>query len=543
MVISLQFQTFVEDFSVSYQGKLREGLASASAAGERAGKVVIQSIASASFGVTRVVSMVAVDDATLAAYLRIKLGKFLLNSTALEAQGLPSFTLGAVSVTACPTGLELLIDAASLTGSDGRCELCPASYFCVGGSAGRVPCPVGSFAIAGSNSTADCNPAFFVLVAISLPISKDNFTSTLQGYFLDALAFTVGVNADLVTILSIQQEARRSSSTSVQLTTQIAVQDTALASTIRSEIDITKLNSQLLKLGLPGASLISVSVPGSDSGDTSVQEWVTGSAVSAAIVFLLFISIFLWASTRKVESHDERILRLKVKEIRNELCLSERHGFYLNSERPPFWKRSNKVVFMRRTHFEAAARLALGQEFEINLFDGFCLSVEGEGDDSSKERAERLKLLGNWLLKISEILIRPDSPDTAVNYPPSSVRFKFFVQKVAKARIWLEDETLFAELKRIAQSFLDKIAIDCELRYEEIYLDSAGKELVTFQSTEVQNTTLGQMIQAHEGSEHSHTISNVSNSVETLSLSNKKSIGSANGAEIRRQDDPQVSSA
>ena len=77
------------------------------------------------------------------------------------------------------------------------------------------------------------------------------------------------------------------------------------------------------------------------------------------------------------------------------------------------------MVFCRRSHVEAAARLALGQDFEVHLFDAFCLELEGDRACSSKNRVEAVR---QWLLNISVALISPDPPELA------SLRFKFFIQ-------------------------------------------------------------------------------------------------------------------
>ena len=131
VVISLKIPSFIEDFSTADQTELRKGLALA--AEDAVGKVVIQSISSSSFEVTRIISMIARQDAVSAAHLRVKLAILFLNSSILSQQGIPLASLDAVSVTACTPGFELVIDESSLTGSDGICDLCPASYFCVGG--------------------------------------------------------------------------------------------------------------------------------------------------------------------------------------------------------------------------------------------------------------------------------------------------------------------------------------------------------------------------------------------------------------------------
>ena len=531
VVISLKIPSFIEDFSTADQTELRKGLALA--AEDAVGKVVIQSISSSSFEVTRIISMIARQDAVSAAHLRVKLAILFLNSSILSQQGIPLASLDAVSVTACTPGFELVIDESSLTGSDGICDLCPASYFCVGGSAGRVPCPTGSFAAPGSNSSMNCDPAVFVLIAVSLPIFKVNFTASIQEKFTTSLALTVGVKVDTVTILSIQQLARRTSPPAIQVNSQIATGDLASASSVRSSMDISKLNSQLSKSGLPAGSLVSIAIPESATGTMDNNQGVIiGSLVGSFLALLILLLIFVWVSLRKHETDEEKTLRLRIVAIRKELQIQAKDGFYLTSERPSFFHGGDEAVFCRQSHIEAAARLALGQDFEVHLFDAFCMDLEADGAVASKNRIEALK---KWLLKISTALISPDPPELA------SLRFKFFHQKVAKARIWLEDDGLFAELQRKAHDLMQAISLDCEIRYQELCQEPGGAELIAFQkeSTERKmSDDSGQMMLFHGDCSVSQQKQKAIYFSGPPTISMNKAV---TGASIRRQDHPEAS--
>ena len=60
-------------------------------------------------------------------------------------------------------------------------------------------------------------------------------------------------------------------------------------------------------------------------------------------------------------------------------------------------------------------------------------------------------------------------------------RFRYFVHKVGRARIWADDDVLFQSLKAKAQILMDRIASKCDLRYKELCSEPGGGELVSVQ--------------------------------------------------------------
>ena len=72
----------------------------------------------------------------------------------------------------------------------------------------------------------------------------------------------------------------------------------------------------------------------------------------------------------------DRIVRLKVAQLRAALRLTTADGFYLSSERLPSSARTVACV-IQRAHIEAAALLALWRNFDLARFDAFCLSITG----------------------------------------------------------------------------------------------------------------------------------------------------------------------
>ena len=120
---------------------------------------------------------------------------------------------GIYHLVGCPAGYEM--QSATLDGQ--QCLLCPATYYCVGGSNPRIPCSDGTFAPAGTNASSYCMPVVYVAVVLTLPYTQDEFTLTLQTSLEEALAAASGVDAGYVTISSVSATSRRSSGASIQV--------------------------------------------------------------------------------------------------------------------------------------------------------------------------------------------------------------------------------------------------------------------------------------------------------------------------------------
>ena len=199
----------------------------------------------------------------------------------------------------------------------------------------------------------------------------------------------------------------------------------------------------------------------------------------------LVLALTLWASLRNRGSEEEKLLSNKVLEIRRDLKISRKDGFLLTSERPSFFERHMEIVFLRKSHLEAAARLAMSQDFDLQLFNSFCLSLEGESLAGGKDRH---RALSEWLLEKAVALIRPDLIlEGSVNQKMTtsySERFRYFVDRVSKARIWAEDLELFSRLQSRAQDFMDEMASLCDLRYNALCLEPRGSELATYSASD-----------------------------------------------------------
>ena len=484
IVIAFDVPVFISDFSTTDQENLKQDLALI--AEIPSGNVIFESLGQVGSSLTQVVCMLASVDSLAADKLKAKLTTYFAS---LSLNAFPGSILNSITVTACKAGYELIVGADSHTGSDGTCQLCPAYYYCTGGSSSRVSCPSGSFAPPGSNSSMVCSSAFFMTVIASLAMPIENFTTVKQDDFIQALASTASINVDRVMVLSIKtvgQNERRMQGSSIQVSSQLSASNPAAAAAMYSNLQVSTLNAKLSAFGLPSGTLISVSSPLPTYTDGRVQPWVIAvSIVAGFLVLSLAIAGTAWATLQKDESEEERILARKVVEIRKDLRLTQKDGFLVGSERPLFWR--GEIIFLRRNHLEAVARLALCQDFDVHLFDAFSLSLEGLGESGSVGE-DRHSTLCEWLLERAVALISPDISseqakvvlDAESTQSSYSTRFRFFVNRVSKIRIWAENEELFHRLQSRAQDLMDEIAALCDKRYQALRLEPEGAELTSF---------------------------------------------------------------
>jgi hypothetical protein len=481
VITSISFPVFVQEFSSSEHEKLKQGLAFASSIPP--GDIQEVGVSETGFENTLVIYKLATQDAISAVHLRLKLSQILSKTSSMAFQGLPNAYLQSVTVSACPPGFKLNAEF-SITnlGNDGLCELCPAGYFCIGGSLAPTPCPTTSFSLPGSNSSSSCSFAVFVIVVTTMKMPQRNFTSSVQQKFVYALSLASKSAVDRVSVLSVSStgKTRRIESGQTRVESQLAATDPNSALDIGNHLDASTLNLELAAQGLPAASLESITVLAS-SQNANAQQWVIALViVSVVIVFLLVMLVYLRIFYLKPILTDDSDLMLKITEIRQRLSLMPKDGYYLPSEKQSFWSKRRDVTFLRLNHFEAAGRLALFCDYDLMHFDAFCFPLYVELQDGNKKRYQALC---EWILELSERLINPGAvlPDKHPSHMTVDGRFRFFVQKLCKARIWIDDDNLFPSLKEKAQLFMDLIANQCDLRYLELCNEPRGQELVMFQ--------------------------------------------------------------
>jgi hypothetical protein len=139
--------------------------------------------------------------------------------------------------------------------------------------------------------------------------------------------------------------------------------------------------------------------------------------------------------------------------------------------------------------------------------DALCLCLKCEAMDRppAERPATAYAAAGEWLLSVAAELLRPDLPADdepgsdgpdppraaaaaggrarAGRRPPFERRFRYFVGRVSKARLWSDDGgVLFRRLQAAAEELMGGIAVLCHARYEELRAEAEGAALVALPS-------------------------------------------------------------
>jgi hypothetical protein len=387
---------------------------------------------------------------------------------------------GIYYLVSCPQGHEMMSTIQ-------MCEQCSAGYFCIGGSAARAACPAGTFSLPKSNSSNACEPAVFILVSITLALAQALFTLEMQDLYRDALSNLCSISQYEVGIQSLSRNGRSIyGSDSIEVVFKIAIFDTSKSHLVLSKLEQVELDYELREAKLPNGTLnyFKVDAPLLTAAPAT---WILVVACTCAALGVLLILGMAWCINHKVKSPSELELQMMVAEIRKKLRITLKDGYAVGSEGQSIFLR-RKSIFLSRAQLEAAANLALMQDFDVNQFDVLCLSIKHSGD--SEESKKRYELLGTWLLEQCRSLLRPDFPDQGLSLDRSyhrfkktstlnpSKRFQYFEGRLIKARIWLEDKNLFSKLKIIAQELMDELSALCQVRYEALCQEPGGQALV-----------------------------------------------------------------
>jgi hypothetical protein len=408
---------------------------------------------------TVVVSSIAaeneIDADILARQLDVKSVQY-----SLEMHGLEGGALLSVKLSACLPGYEL--DTSQI------CQPCLEKYFCVGGIFVRAACPTGSYSLSGANSSKSCFQVVFVVFSYSLPLPRENYTDGVVDKFRTSVANVARVPTERIVITSSfkKTQGRRVAVTSITLDAEVASDNAQSAATTAKQLDSPAMNAQLIAQGLPPGKMVSISVTEAvqSSNNNGSMLWII---VGMLLGSLLLVVAVMFRVLRRKESVEERSLQRAVTELLNRLHITRQYGFILSSESAPLWRKRNDFVVVQKSHAEAAARLSLLTEFDINQFDAFCLCLEGElggysvsVENLHQNRTQQYDLLCEWILEISIYLIRPEvveaSPEQSQTRPSTELRsdlrveqrFPFLVRKVLKARVWEDSEyALFRRLQ------------------------------------------------------------------------------------------------
>ena len=151
--------------------------------------------------------------------------------TSLISGSVWNISAGIWTLIGCPPGYYLTFD---------RCQLCHATFFCVGGNIGSTPCGPGLFAYPGANASAACKISVFVTIKISVPILRPEFSDFTTTFFQTALAYAINVDLGSVFVDIIQFGANATT----LVTAQVSTLDAFIAAALIREINLRSVSSQ-----------------------------------------------------------------------------------------------------------------------------------------------------------------------------------------------------------------------------------------------------------------------------------------------------------
>ena len=348
-------------------------------------------------------------------------------------------------------------------------------------------------------------------ISATLPIAPADFSLDRQALFRQALANATGAALDRVAVIRIAAAAaaaaaatRRGTAPGVQVDSTIAAASPAAAAATVASFDGAALSQQLLRRGLPAATVLSVGVrqdaAAGGAGSSLPVGLIVGVSVAAGCALLLALGA-TWAYLAKdASSPEERQLRQAAALLRRLLGIEPRQGFVQGAERVPWGFRGAEVVHLLRGQVEAGARLLLYRDFDANQFDAFCLCLEGcraerpapaapaasfrRNRTAAEDERAPYDRLCDLVLALATPLVRPDVCGRAPGEEkvgadlrrvwemgrrrssaaaaggraegdgedsdcplPIERRFRYFMNNVRKARVWQDDPTLFARLQ------------------------------------------------------------------------------------------------
>ena len=240
--------------------------------------------------------------------------------------------------------------------------------------------------------------------------------------------------------------------------------------------------------------------------------------VSVLCICSCLLVYALWLRSR--EDAGNKRLTKKIAELRETLHITRSNGFYLSQEKLPRSAKLDSVVIIQRVHMEAAAKLALWEDFDSNYFDAFCVSLQSfesldtfsvnfaMPEDMKKLPYQKLR---EWLVKdVIRPLLEPDQDysipmnpqpvarkrtgsnmsftvaseingDIPINVYHQDLRFEYFQKRICKLRVLKEDScSLFNEVKALSQTLMNQIVPLCDARVLEIAKERRGEELIAW---------------------------------------------------------------
>ena len=411
----------------------------------------------------------------------------------------PDALSGQYLLSICPPGYFLIntLQNGRFSYVNQECSLCPAFYFCTGGSNPASVCPQSQFTTPGANSSDLCSEVTVVAMAVFLPMASSEFTAQRQKSFRTALAFTSKQNLGRVVIQSFAF-IHRSLASGLEVKARIGFKDPSTALALSAAFDTSTFNLQLADQDLPPCTLISISVESAilQSTGSSLDRVLIGIFIGALFLTALLL-LCMYVRKRRSFSEDEKLLKQEISLLRIKLKLTQRDGFYLTSDPDSWlpWHRKPRTN-IEKGHIEAAAKLSLLMDFDVDQFDAFCICLECCGSRAIINNKNMdlvnpaYSSLCAWLLEICSNILKPDilhsnsrswtlddSDSPACRLHPEQ-RFQYFLQKVSKARIWsCQTCELFQKLKDIVHDYMKEMSDLCNYRYNQLNKDAGWSAL------------------------------------------------------------------
>uniref|UniRef100_A0A7S0F320 Uncharacterized protein n=1 Tax=Hanusia phi TaxID=3032 RepID=A0A7S0F320_9CRYP len=239
--------------------------------------------------------------------------------------------------------------------------------------------------------------------------------------------------------------------------------------------------------------------------------------VISIIVPLLVLMVFSVKGLKLLRRYylpqEKKLLMNTMKELRNQLLINKKNGFYLSDENVEIWVDKQSIVCIQSDSMEAACRLALLQDdLDLFFFDNFCATLcqFQQATSDEQEISAQHEKLREWLLSIAVVLLDTNeadqriltgeneegqvdnvvgalffSPDatevstarSCLEEEPEDRRFRYFLEKFIKAKIWAEDEVLFERLQEICRANVEAMRSHCEERYSQLIDSPSGSKL------------------------------------------------------------------
>jgi hypothetical protein len=201
----------------------------------------------------------------------------------------------------------------------GECTACPAGKSKT--VPGSEPCkgPAGAPSAPATDAPAAGAPAadviHVVIMAVKLPMTKEQFNTGEQAKFKQSIASAASVSADEVTIDKIENMrrfGRRLLAGSIRVDTSVVAADQTVAESMANTLTVEKINAELGKNGLPQAEILDapkVKQIVKDELEKSNKTPIIIAAVVSVVLILIAVGacVFVWRRRTTIKKADTHV--------------------------------------------------------------------------------------------------------------------------------------------------------------------------------------------------------------------------------------------